>query len=162
MKKNAYARAATLFSIAAAIVMIAGCVGYVPGRQAYWDSKVKEMCDKDGGVTVFETVQLGTQDHRNIDEILDVLPRDKDSMLASRKPYYLQVTQSTIRQSNPVVMRGKTEIYRRSDSKLLGRSVRYWRTGGDFPTGLSQGTHYICPANSKLVERVFTVQGGGK
>jgi hypothetical protein len=33
-------------------------MGWVPGRQSYWDAKVKEMCNKDGGVTIYERVSV--------------------------------------------------------------------------------------------------------
>src|SRR4051812_12232677 len=50
------------FSLAVLLLMISGCGGWLPGRQDYWDGKVKEMCAKDGGVTVFEQVTITRQD----------------------------------------------------------------------------------------------------
>jgi transcriptional regulator with XRE-family HTH domain len=60
-------------------------------------------------------------------------------------PYVREEFGSTIREANPIVTRGESVIRRRSDGKILVRSIRYWRTGGDFPTGLAHESHYGCP-----------------
>lgn len=43
--------------------VLTGCIGYVPGHQSYWDAQVREMCGKDGGVKIIETVRLNRQQY---------------------------------------------------------------------------------------------------
>jgi hypothetical protein len=42
-------------------VSLAGCMGYVPGRQAYWDVQVEKMCKNDGGVAILERLRSSEQ-----------------------------------------------------------------------------------------------------
>lgn len=140
-------------------VSLAGCMGYVPGRQSYWDAKVKEMCEKDGGVTVYERVKISRQDSRLLWGAGQPLPTE-----STRKdlPYFWESIETTIRDSYPKVGRAETLVKRRSDGKVLGKSVQYWRTGGDFPTGFSEATSFICPQHADLSEQVFLVEEDSK
>ena len=40
------------------ILLLILVVGFYEGRKAYWDHKVTEMCEKDGGIKIYERVQL--------------------------------------------------------------------------------------------------------
>ena len=42
----------------ALVLLLLLVVGFFEGRKAYWDSQVREMCEKDGGVKVFETFPI--------------------------------------------------------------------------------------------------------
>src|SRR4051812_37644081 len=51
------------FSVIALLCLtLSGCGGWFPGRQHYWDAKVREMCEKDGGVRIFEKLRLSKAD----------------------------------------------------------------------------------------------------
>jgi len=151
------------------ITALAGCAGYVPGRQAYWDEKVKEMCEKDGGVTIYERVRISkTEINRR------VLPMTADGRLSfttkesahPEAPIYAEERITYLRESNPRVRRTESEILRRTDEAIVARWVIYARAGGDFPTGFSEGTSFICPDLQKMTtdlhEQLFIVEGDSK
>jgi len=141
------------------LLLVMTSFAFYEGRKTYWDAQVKEMCEKDGGVTVYERVKISKQDSRFLWEQGLPLPTEntrKDS------PYFWERTETGIREANPKVVRAETLIKRRSDGKALGKSVRYWRSGGDFPTGFSEGTSFICPQHADLSKQVFLVDGGAK
>ena len=151
------------------VAALAGCMGYVPGRQAYWDAKVKEMCEKDGGVTVYEQVRISRAEISR-----HVLPMTADGRLGftvkelahPEAPIYAIERVTYLRESNPRVRRREYLIMRRADQAVVAKWVVYARAGGDFPTGLSEGTSFICPdlqkMTSDLHEKLFIVEGDSK
>lgn len=148
---------------------LASCMGWVPGRQSYWDEKVKEMCEKDGGVTVFERVRISKAEISR-----HVLPMTADGRLGFTTkalahpdaPIYAVERTTHIRDGNPRVQRVESEIVRRADQVVVAKWVIYARAGGDFPTGLSDGTNFICPdlqkMTSDLHEKLFMIEGESK
>jgi len=143
---------AALFSIT-----LAGCMGYVPGQQSYWDAQINEMCERDGGVTIYERVKISKKDSVFLWGQGLPLPTEntrKDS------PYFWEMTEKKIHDSYPKVVRAEDLVKRRSDGKVLGKSIRYWRGGGDFPTGFSEATSFICPQDANLSEQIFLIGGG--
>jgi hypothetical protein len=147
-----------VLSIALVTGGIAACMGYVPGSLSYWDQRVKEMCEKDGGVTVYENVQLTAEEFKRLGgtEAGIALPTED----AKRDfPYFMETTYTNIRDQNPQVLRLETVVKRRSDGKILGRSVYYSRSGGDLPTGVLHGSSYGCPQQLGLSKQIFQVKG---
>src|SRR5687767_326955 len=137
----------------------AGCAGYVPGRQFYWDAQVREMCAKDGGAIVYETVELSEDEYKRLGGMRGGLPLPNASSKNLNYPYFYEMFDTKIRESNPAVVRLETLVSRRSDRKVLGRSIAYIRRGGDIPTGLAEGSSFICPANDDLMSQIFKVKG---
>lgn len=144
---------------------LAGCTGYAPGRQAYWDAQVKEMCAKDGGVTVYERIDIDETDYQKFGGSGGVIPVPDERSKTKGYPYFSKSVRQEIN-SNPKVARLETEIVRRSDNKVLGRVINYLRIGGDFPTGIQHDTSFSCKDISGMrldVERqVFVIRGGVK
>lgn len=133
-------------------------VGYYEGRKAYWDAKVEEMCRKDGGVKVYERVKISGKES----ELLwgkAGLPLPTVST-RTELPYFWEQADTTLRNANPNIVRAQTMVKRRSDGKVLGVSVQYWRSGGDLPTGISEATSFICPKHVALSSRVFIIGEG--
>ena len=149
-----------VFVAASLIAMLAGCMGYVPGRQSYWDSRVKGFCELDGGVTVYETVTLTREEHRRVSDILALRLTKRNDADSDKKPYVIEVVSTKINASNPEVARAETLIRRRSDGKVLGQAVQYWRRGGDIPTGITEASSFICPEQINLGNEVFKIEGG--
>ena len=153
-------------AILASILMLASCAGYVPGAKSHWDSKVREMCKKDGGVTIYQQV------HVSKDEISrHVLPTSAGRLSVTTKrlahpdaPVYAIDKIATIREGNPIVRRIETDIVRRRDGAVVAKLVRYARLGGDFPLGITEGTSFVCPdphvLDAELSDRLFIVEGG--
>jgi hypothetical protein len=146
---------------------IVGCMGYVPGAKSYWDEQVKAMCKEDGGVTVYERVRI-SRDQIN----RRVLPMAADGRLSFTTKelahpdapiYSVERVVSQIRDRNPRVRRIESTIVRRIDQVVVAKHVIYARVGGDVPTGLSEGTSFICPDLQKLTsdlhEQLFIIEG---
>lgn len=113
------------------IVALLIAVGFYEGRKAHWDSKVREMCEKDGGVKIYETVTLDASEYsKYINQFGNfVIPRannDKNSLLVSKD------SSVYIRQSNPEVRRNELAVIKNPGGKTLGVRVSYSRVGGDF------------------------------
>lgn len=46
----------------ALISLLVLAIGFYEGRKAYWDSKVREMCAKDGGVQIINKLRVSTEE----------------------------------------------------------------------------------------------------
>ena len=108
------------------------------------DVQVKELCAKDGGVKVYETVTL-------LPEMFDKWgnPILGESYLMKTEKQYIQRGFFL-----PDIWKLNLRIIRRSDNKLLGYSVSYTRFGGD-PIGPWHGSSYSCPKHPNIEAAVF-------
>jgi hypothetical protein len=110
------------------------------GVKWWYDRQVSELCAKDGGVKVYETVRLTP-------ELLDKAGRISIPDKAQAKPtdeYYYESEDHYYRQGNPTLLRSQYQIIRRSDGNVLGESVFYGRSGGDLP-GPWHASSFTCP-----------------
>lgn len=123
---------------------IAGCAGYLPGRQAYWDAQVKEMCEKDGGTKIFEVVELPKQQYDVLRDKFGELNIPPDGPNTREAPFYRKDEFTYFRDGNPSVWRYELVVIRRSDQKILGRRVVYSRVGGEFPSP-AHTSSFSCP-----------------
>jgi hypothetical protein len=72
-------------------------------------------------------------------------------------PYIGESFDTVIRSGDPKVYKAESLYKRRSDGKLLARSVSYRRVGGDFPI-FDHHSVYSCPSQSEAIEgqrRIF-------
>lgn len=114
------------------------------GRKMYYDAQVRELCAKDGGVRVYETVRLPAE---RFDRSGNVGVPNKRHVKPSDE-YFFEVDIQYYRRSNPSIERARTTLVRRSDGKVLGESIRYGRGGGDLP-GPWHDSSFDCPPISK-------------
>ena len=115
------------------------------GRTMYYDWQVRELCARDGGVKVYETVTLPAVLASKYVNKITITPY---SELKDTDDYYMDWRITYIRLGNPSLERNHFRLIRRSDQKLLGESVTYSRGGGDLP-GPWHGTSFQCPETSK-------------
>jgi hypothetical protein len=127
-------------------ILLVGCMGYVPGEKAYWDSHIKDLCDKEGHVRIIERVllskselqQMSRSDGKLVLRIRTTKPIDE--------PVYAQVANaSLLNERSPEVRRTELIAVRRSDQKVVARWVEFSRVGGDPPTGLTHESSFHCP-----------------
>jgi hypothetical protein len=140
---RAYLWRATLFVVV--LTGISGCAGYVPGRKAYWDDKVREMCAQDGGITVFERTALSTEQYQKLPKIAGSISIPPESVATPETPLVAIEREIVVNESNPRVTKWERAIKRVSDSKVVGNIVRYSRVGGDVPTGIAHSSQFSCP-----------------
>jgi len=123
-----------------AMATLAGLLWLAQGEKWLADKQVRELCAKDGGVRVYETVTLPAErfdkwGNVNIPNKQYVKPTDE---------YYFESEDQYVQRGNPKILRMTTRMIRRSDGKILGDSIRYARSGGDLP-GPWHGTSFGCP-----------------
>jgi hypothetical protein len=114
--------------------IVIGCSGYFPGRQSYWDARVKELCEKDAGVTVHERVALSPPEYKLLRGVGGHIALPSRQSAGADAPYYLEAQEEVIRSGEPTVTRRETRIIRKVDVKVLSRWITYGRTGGDVPS----------------------------
>jgi len=145
------------------ILLLILAVGFYEGRKAYWDHKVTKMCEEDGGVTVYERVELTRKEFENIGgNEYGQIPVPSMRLTKDNYPYYSELLTIQIRDGNPKVYKNEGRIFRKSDNKLLGLMISYGRSGGDFPTGFHP-SNFGC-ADLKTIrldveKQVFVIEG---
>lgn len=124
------------------------------GKKLYWDARVRELCAKDGGVRVYETVELPAELYDQYARGNWMLP-DKAGA-KSTDEYYVERDVLYFRQNRPSLLRRKSQIIRRIDGKVLGVYIHYGRGGGDLP-GPWHGSSFSCPdpATVKFETSIF-------
>jgi hypothetical protein len=131
-------------------LLLAGC----ESEKDRLDAQVRELCAKDGGVKVYETVKLPAEKFDKWGNI--GVPNKKYAK--SSDEYYFETEIQYYREGNPSLERARTMIVRRSDGKVLGESIRYGRGGGDMP-GPWHESSFDCPqianAEGKLETSIF-------
>ncbi len=146
--------AASALSIA--LLSLAGCERFALDRQ------MEELCKKDGGVKVHETVTLSPAEYDQLSRYATAKNREY-----SYGPEYRYVLRQEIvigKDADPEKGQGRlsrwySAIYRKSDNKLLGEAVSYGRTGGD---GFTFGFHpssNSCPRMSQGLDQMIFVKG---
>ncbi|MBU1567843.1 MAG: hypothetical protein KJ630_19730 [Proteobacteria bacterium] len=111
------------------------------GEVMWLDHQVRQMCAKDGGVKVYETVEL-TPDL--LDKVGRIWIPDKEKATLTDNYYYDSDIHYYL-DGNTKMTKTHHQIVRRSDGKMLGELIRYGRTGGDLP-GPWHGSSFMCPA----------------
>lgn len=137
-------------------IWFGGAFWQVAGKKMYWDAKVRELCALDGGLKIYETVELPAEMFDKF-EVVYVPKKIKSN---SKDEYYYEWDVIYYRRGNPEVWRNYFKIIRKKDMSLLGEGISYGRRGGDFP-GPWHASSYGCPADgdiSLLKKRVFTKQ----
>jgi hypothetical protein len=116
---------ATGFSLLA----LAGCERYSLDRQ------MEELCKKDGGIKVYETVTLPPE---MFDQNGDPFPgwRARPESLRLGTDYRVVREAVEIKQGDPLKGEGRltrfhAKVVRNADNKILGEGVLYARSGGD-------------------------------
>jgi hypothetical protein len=121
-----------------------GCAGYVPGRQAYWDAKVKEMCAKDGGVHILKKLHISKAESEHLPKVDGMLTIPIKEHADPKSPAFAVNRMTYVHQGNPSVRRFEWKIIRRSDQALLAQWVVYTRSGGDLLV-VDMPSSYTCP-----------------
>lgn len=126
------------------------------------DAEVDRLCAIDGGIRVYETVPLPPEKFNKYGQINFYRPTQGENTLG--KDYLFKRETYYYKQGNPDLFRLHTQIFRRSDGKLLGESVFYKRGGGDIP-GPWHGSSYMCPelsVRTDILRQIFVVNNEGQ
>ena len=129
---------------AALIVLLILVIGFYEGRKAYWDAQVREMCARDGGVTIFEQIVISAAQAVTLPKVGGFFGVAPEALAKLEEPAFIRNQSIQIREGNPSVVRDQQEIIRRSDGRVVGLVVRYGRGGGDFPSH-AHPSEFSCP-----------------
>jgi hypothetical protein len=150
----------TVFLLAAVIATswLAGC----ERAKTRLDREVDRLCAIDGGVKVFETVEVPPE---YLPERGEIFPQYANRPFEQRlgPEYQLKTSTTYLVDGNPRLSRFEALVIRRSDGKVLGQSISYSRVGGDLP-GPAHPSSYGCPplAQLDLERRVFVKKESDK
>ena len=141
--------------IASLIFLVVMGIIICESNKAYWDHKVKELCDKDGGVTIYEKVVISKGDYPTMKFTSagrPILP--PESSATERNPFFYSHKKELIKENyfGLDVIRYEDLKIRSADKKVLSKKITYGRKGGDFPIGFEQ-SHITCDLdNNDLLE----------
>lgn len=110
------------------------------GQKIWLDHLVRGMCAKDGGVKVYETVEL-TSDLLDNAGRIRIPYKGKNSSINN---FYYEVEEHFFLKGDPQMARRVVRIVRKSDEKVIGEKITYGRGGGDLP-GPWHGSSFTCP-----------------
>lgn len=127
--------------VAVSVAVFLGLLWMAAGEKWWFDYQVRDLCAKDGGVKVYETVKLPAE---LVSEYGGARLPSKERAKPEDK-YYYEMDVQYIKHGNPEMWRDNFKVYRRSDQKLIGESVKYARRGGDLP-GPWHPSSFICPS----------------
>jgi len=139
--------AVDLFCAVLALAWLGGSFWLGGGRVVYYDAQVDRMCREDGGVTVYENVDLPSDEFDRYARRNWSLPSKSGAKEVDL--YVAEYTTHFYRHEDPRVSRTEYKIIRRSDEKILGTHTSYGRGGGDL-VGPWHGSSYRCPKIGSL------------
>jgi len=107
---------------------------------------VDELCEKDGGVTIFATIELSTAEYETylIRGELS-LPRTYGSETKMNKPIYARGFSTKLYSGNPTIYRSVFSIVRGTDHTVLATRVTYSREYTPPGWGIRPFHKYECP-----------------
>jgi hypothetical protein len=152
-----FRRGATAPRLAISAALIALLLGGCTREKDLLDEQVRQMCAKDGGIKVYETVRIPPQMFDKFGVIMFDDASDKRP-LGSR--FILEEETKYIKKGNPSLRREHAKIIRSSDGRLLGEFTSYHRVGGDLP-GPWHESIFACPSDigtATLERSVFQIE----
>ena len=142
------------------LTAVASCSGCATPSQAYWDAKVKEMCEKEGGVKVYEKVTLTQEEYKAMNGrngIIFIPHKQSDKYV--RYPYYQDMNITTIN-NDPSVRKTEITYYRKIDDKVLGTITNFgMRSDGDIGKNGSSLSCEDFGENIYLEKKIFLMDG---
>ena len=148
--KSGYLRHLVLlpFQLLLLIVLI---LSYFLTRYAYVDHQMSLMCAKDGGVQIYEQIEItqAEADSISVGKYIGGGMVKKQELKEGMPVYLSELEQEVVKKTYPQITRYEYTIHRAKDDKLLAREVWYIRKGD---AGIiSKGD---CPNSAKNIEQV--------
>ncbi|WP_154716609.1 hypothetical protein [Sterolibacterium denitrificans] len=132
-----------------ALVSLTGCEKY------QLDAEARRLCAIDGGIKVYETVELPPEKFNEWGQPNFYRPDQGENALGV--DYVFKKKVIYYRQGNPEMWKTHIQVIRRIDEKTLGVSTSYSRRGGDLP-GPAHDSSFGCPEDRgdvPLLMRIF-------
>jgi hypothetical protein len=136
--------------VAASVVILAAPLLISNGMKWWYDRQVRELCTKDGGVKVYETVRLPADRLNQWGQPNFQIPITPNNKLKESDDYYLVWEITKLKSGYINLTRNHFNLIRHKDQKLLAESVSYSRGGGDLP-GPWANSSFSCPDKHKEI-----------
>jgi len=137
-----------------ALVLLLSMMGCTTPSQWIADAQVDELCAKDGGIKVYETVTLPKERFNEWGQFVvhdEKYAKPTDEYYRVEKITDIKGSHNSGQMGDLIIYRNHWKIYRRIDHKLLGESIRYARMKGDiFIVDAPSG--YTCPEKGTSIE----------
>lgn len=146
--------------IAIPVAFILYCVGlyaYCQLNKAYWDREVRKLCEIDGGVQIYEKVELSVGEYPDLINDRGILRIPFKSHAKKDDPFFRESNTDILRSRSPKVYRYEQSIVRSKDNKTLSVQVGYVRQDGDFPVGIGPASSFSCGNSSDDMAPLTTV-----
>lgn len=146
------------------VLLLLAAVGFFEGRKAYWDYRVRGMCEKDGGVVILEQMRISREQAAFLPQAGGVVSVASENLSDPRAPAFTRTQETTIRDAQPIVKRIEHVVVRRDDGRRVANAVIYLRSGGDIPSPAFASSLY-CPSLEKVnsgISKVFTIEEAKK
>lgn len=135
-------------------VWFGGAFWEVAGKKMHYDAQVRELCAQDGGIKIYETVDLPPEKFDKYGVVK--IPSHKDTK--PEDEYHYESKIYYYKNGSPEIWQLHFRVFRSLDNKLLGEATSYARRGGDIP-GPWHESSFSCPEQSDisdLKKKVFT------
>lgn len=125
-----------------------------PLVKTHFDNQVREMCATDGGVKIYQTVELPPEKFSPWGRVNFYSPLRESNALG--EDYLMKTEVKWIRTDPPTLRRYHVQVFRRIDGALLGESVGYDRGGGDLIGPWSESA-FSCPEKhgELVIDKIF-------
>jgi hypothetical protein len=134
---------------------------YAESKKEYWDQQVKALCEKDGGVTVYQHVKVTPEEYEKYGGRHGAITVPPSTFSGQEEyPYFYTLEKQIIREKDPEVFRSLATVYRRSDGEIIGATVNYFRDGGNFAFFRAPG--YSCRdlgIRIDVMDQIFIIPG---
>ncbi len=162
LRKQCFGMGLVGWIVATPFILVVFAFLFCEANKAYWDSQVRGMCEKDGGVTVVEKISLTEEEYERNDGKNGVIQVMPERISKDKHQYAYKSIDTVINEKNPYVRRSEYITYRKSDEKELGKWVTYSRRGGDLPTGFhpsSFGCNDVPNFERNITNKIFSYKG---
>ena len=133
-------------------------------NKAYWDRQVRELCELDGGVVVYEQVTVNKPDYvgaRYTSKGTFILP--DESEITFDDEYFLRSRLEVLKKGLVQLRKHEDYVIRVEGGGVLGKRTIYSRVGGDFPTGIMHHSSFSCrdieEIDTNLSASIFNIEG---
>ena len=147
----------TIFSIPLLLIVSAlAYFAFCEARKAYWDNQVKQMCEKDGGATVYQKISLSPEEFSRMKNAFGQLSIPNKAIAKPGSIIVSETKDTYLKKSSPEIRRSEFLLIR-SDGALLAKQVIYSRIGGDFPSP-AHDSSFSCLDVAKQIAKRFDVE----
>jgi hypothetical protein len=126
---------------------------------------MEELCKKDGGVTVFETVVVPSGAFDASGRLVTLRKESRHGQFIDlvQQSYEIKREETAIKAGDPFkglvsegrLLRYQTTVRRLSDNKVLGTEITYGRTGGSLTLGHPSQNYCPKPRPAAIENLVF-------